>query len=141
MNKALDAHDKIMNRIQDKINKLESGSDVKALNDSATKLIGLERAIQVHEQRITFLSNALENANLTDAQRAKIESKISKAQNVTDKLSELNAEKKDKIKTKLMAVGNLTDKEAQKIIENHGEKAKNSKGKNVKDSENESETE
>jgi hypothetical protein len=125
MEKALEAHERIMNKIQEIMSKLESASDAKGLNFSAAKLVGLERAIQVHEARIARLNTLLENANLTDKQREKVELRISKAEEVTAKLQEISDEKQDKIKTKLMAVRNLTESEADDIIEQRSEKIEN----------------
>ena len=125
MEKALEAHEEIMNRIQERMSKLDGASDINGLNNSAVKLIGLERAIQVHEARINRFNLMLENANLTDEQRTRIESKISKAEGVTSKLQELSDEKQDRIKIKLMAVGNLTEDEANQIIEQRHEKIEN----------------
>jgi hypothetical protein len=115
--RAMDAHQRIMDRIQERMNRLDNHPEGSALNDSATKLVGLERAIQVHERRINFLNDQLENANLTDEQRARIEDKISKAQNVTSKLNELEQAKLDKLKTRIMAVANLTDEQADQVLE------------------------
>lgn len=123
---ALDAHEKIMDRVQQQMNKLGNSSDGSKLNASATRLVGLERAIRVHELRINFLNSTLQNANLTDAQRAKIEDKMTKAENVTAKLNDLKQAKIDKLKTKLMAVANLTDEQVNKVLDvmrqNKGEK-------------------
>ncbi len=82
MEKALDAHQKILDRVEKRVGKV--------------KLTGLERAIQVHEARIAKMNEILANANLTAEQKTKIEAKITKATNVTAKLSELNNEKKEK---------------------------------------------
>lgn len=115
--KALKAHEKIMNRVKERINKIDGVATKEAINATAAKLVGLERAIEVHQRRITFLSNMLATANLTEEQRARIEMRIQKMQNVTTKLAELNEEKKERLVTKLMAVANLTEKQAQKIVE------------------------
>lgn len=117
MLKAMEAHERIMERVQERMNRLENSSDGSELNESAEKLVGLERAIQVHERRINFLNNTLQNANLTDEQRERIEEKIAKAGNVTAKLDELQEAKMDKLKTRLMAVANLTDDQAEKVLE------------------------
>lgn len=114
MEKAMDKHEKIMNKIQEQMAKFEIGSDV---NDSAEKLLGLENAIGRHEQRIAFLNYVLENANLTDAQRAKVEERIARVENVTARLDDLQKEKQDKMMTRLMAEGNLTEEQAKKVLE------------------------
>jgi len=116
MTNALEAHERIINRVQERMKKIDGSSDAKALNNSAEKLVGLERAIQVHELKIGRLNSLLANANLTDEQKARIEAKIAKTQNVTAKLAELSTQKKEDIKTKLMAVRGLTEEEADKVI-------------------------
>ncbi len=127
MEKALEAHEKILERVKERISKLESKKDISDLNESSVKLTGLERAIQVHERRINFLNNLLENANLTDDQRAKIELRIAKAQNVTARLSELNEEKRDRVKTRLMIELNMTEDEAEQFIEDRTQKRERSR--------------
>jgi hypothetical protein len=117
MEKALEAHEKILERIKERMGKLESGKD---LNSSTEKLVGLERAIRVHEQRINFMNYLLLNANLSEEQKSKIEMKISKAKNVTARLSELNDEKKKRIKTRLIDEKNMSGKEAEDFIKNKG---------------------
>lgn len=112
--KAMGAHERIMNKIQDQMDKFDISSDV---NDSATKLLGLEQAIGRHEQRITFLNYVLENANLTDEQRAKIEERMARVENVTARLGDLQQEKQDNMVTRLMAEGNLTEEQAKAVLE------------------------
>ncbi len=116
MEKAMAAHDKIIARAQKRIESIDGAATEEGAKETADKLVGLERAIQVHEARIAKLQNLLANANLTDAQKAKIEAKIAHAQEVTDKLKGLNEAKQDKIKTKLMAVGGMTEEEADAVI-------------------------
>ncbi len=114
--KAIEAHERIMNRIQERMGKLESASDSKGLGDSADKLVGLEKAIQVHERRIAYLGKVLDTADLTDAQRAKIETKLAKMEENVGDLTALQERKMEKIKTKLMAVRGLTEEEADLLI-------------------------
>jgi uncharacterized protein YigA (DUF484 family) len=110
-----------MDRVQARIAAMESVSNADNLNDSAVRLRGLERAIQVHERRIAILNDILQNANLTEEQMAKVEARISHMENVTAQLNDLNEAKKEKLVTKLMAVSNLTEDEAEDAIENRGE--------------------
>jgi len=123
--KAMDAHEKIMNKIQERINQLDGASDAEGLNASVNKLVGLERAIQVHESRIAYLGQVLETANLTDAQRAKIETKLQNMEENAGKLTQLQEKKMEQVKTKLMAVSNLTESEADALVEQKQEKARN----------------
>lgn len=114
MEKALEAHEKILERVKERMSKIEDGKDI---NESAVKLRGLDRAIQVHERRIAFLNGLLENANLTEDQRAKIELRIAKAENITARLSELNEEKKSRLQEKAILKYNLTEEESKKFVE------------------------
>lgn len=90
MEKALEAHERILTKFQERMEK------VKAKNVSAEKLTGLERAIQVHEARITKMETILANAELTDAQRTRIEAKIAHAENVTSHLRNVEAKIEEK---------------------------------------------
>jgi hypothetical protein len=125
MEKALDAHEKIMERLNETMAKLDGASDMRGLNSSALKLVALERAIQVHELKIGRLTDLLDKINLTDDQRVKIENRISHVENVTARLRDLNQARMEKIKTKIMAVGNMTDEQAGKFIEQRQEAIKN----------------
>jgi len=117
MQNALEAHNRIMERVKDRVNAIDGASDSEGTRIAAAKLVGLERAIEVHEARISKLNEILASENLTEEQRAKLEEKIAKAEDNTAKLRELEAEKKDKLKTKLRAVANMTEEEAAAEIE------------------------
>ena len=121
MEKALAAHERIMNKVEERMNQIKEGPKLNKLNDSAVKLVGLERAIQVHERRIAFIQNKLENANLTDEQRSKLEARLEKAQNNTAHLVQVSENKKENIKNRLMIVGNLTEEQAEELIEQREE--------------------
>jgi len=112
--KALNSYEKLMNRI-DKRNELIQAKN--NINASILQLAAMDQAILVHQNRIEKLSNYLANANLTDEQRARIEAKIAKAKNVTLHLQEVQAAKEEKLKTRLMAQGNLSEDEAESEID------------------------
>jgi hypothetical protein len=138
MEKALEAHERIMERAKTRMEALKLADGDKA-NETAAKLVGLERAIQVHERRIAFISNVLANANLTEAQREKLELKLEKVKGVTSKLEELNQAKQEQIKTRLMAVKNMTEQEADQLMEQAKERVKEKLGKSSgEEAENES---
>lgn len=124
MQKALDSHERILERLNVTMSKIESGPDMSRLNASGVKLVALERAIQVHELKIERLNERLTNANLTDEQKSKIETRLAHVEEVTSQLKERAIEKENKIQTKLMAVGNLTEKQAQKMIRMNDKEAK-----------------
>jgi hypothetical protein len=116
MEKAIESHNRLIERVQTRLSAIDGASDEESVKNSATKLVGLERAIQVHEARINKLNQILANENLTAEQRAKIEAKISNAEEVTAKLSAAQAAKQEQIKTKLMAVTGMTEEEAGALI-------------------------
>lgn len=117
MQAALEAHNRIIERVKTRINAIDGASDGEGARLAAEKLVGLERAIEVHEARISKLNEILASENLTDEQRARIEQHLAQAENNTAQLRNLEAEKKERIKTRLRAVGNMTDEEADTIIE------------------------
>lgn len=89
---ALKAHEELLSKIGDEVNKLSES------NRSLTP--GLDEAISNHEERLSRLNTILQNSNLTDDQKSKIEERISKLENNTahlndirEKLRERRAEK------------------------------------------------
>lgn len=116
MQKALEAHDKLIDRVKQRVDAIDGEATKEGIRNSAEKLVGLERAIEVHDARISKLNEILASANLTDEQRAKLEEKIAKAENNTAQLKELEAAKEDKIKTRLRAVGSMTETEADSVM-------------------------
>ena len=88
MEKALEAHERIMDRVQIRIGEL---------NLSADKLVGLNRAIEVHTAQLGKLQNLLANANLTDAQRTRIEARITHTNNVTANLMAIQERARERI--------------------------------------------
>ncbi len=113
MEEALEAHNRILLRIEDRVRSINEDGNA---TTAAQKVVGLERAIQVHELRISRLASLLESENLTEEQRTKIELKIERAENSTAHLSEVQNEKLEKLKIRLIAVGNLTEEQADAII-------------------------
>jgi len=126
--KAMENHNALIEKVQNRVSKLDGKTDVKGIKDKIDKLVGLERAIQVHEARIAKLNSLLLNENLTEEQIANIEDRIAKAENVTSKLYDIKDSQEDRFKTKLMAVGNMSDEEAQKVIDDFRDKKGTKKG-------------
>lgn len=117
MEKALDAHNRLIERIQSRIDAIDGKATKAGIKDSATKLIGLERAIEVHEARIAKLNEILASENLTEEQRAKVQARLEQAENNTAHLKEVEAAKIERLKTRIMAVENLTEEEADDEIQ------------------------
>ncbi|MEM4259442.1 MAG: hypothetical protein QXS38_01620 [Candidatus Pacearchaeota archaeon] len=116
MQNALEAHNRILERIQARINAIDGASDKEGSRRVVDKLVGLERAIEVHEARISRLNALLASENLSEEQKAIIEARLEKAENNTVQLREIQAQKKEKIKTRLRAVSNMTEEEADEAI-------------------------
>lgn len=116
MQKALDAHDRLIDRVKLRVDTVNGESSGKGIRSSAEKLVGLARAIEVHEVKISKLNEILANANLTDEQRAKVEKRLSKVEENTAKLRDVQENKRDKLKTRLRAVTNLTEEEVESLI-------------------------
>jgi len=127
MANALEAHDRIIEKVQARVAKMDGAKDEAGIKASAEKLTGLARAIEVHQQRIEILKQKLASANLTEDQKARLENKIAKVENNTQKLVQLQESKKENLKNRLTAMTNKTDEEINKII--GIEKIKEQKGK------------
>lgn len=115
--KALEAHERIMNRTREEFQKMKFEEDSMNKTSPVSQLITLENAIQVHERRIASLNETLLNGNLTEAQRERIQEKIEHANEVTDKLQNLSINHEEKIVTKYMARNNLSQEEAEDQLE------------------------
>jgi len=94
LEKALAAHEAIMNKIQDRMAKAEKDKT------KAEKLKGLNRAIQVHERRVEKLNALLTNTNLTEDQRTRIDAQIAHTTDVAANLTALQQKIKDRIAEK-----------------------------------------
>jgi len=112
--KALNSYNKLMNRIEKRNELIQS----KSVDSELLSILAMDQAILAHQDRIERLSNYLLNSNLTAEEKARIEEQIAKAQNVTTHLQEVQADKEERIKTKIMAKGNLTESEAEVLIDN-----------------------
>ncbi len=122
MEKSLEAHDRLINRVKERVQSINGRSDEKGLRDNAEKLVGLERSIEVHEARIERLGELLNNENLSEERKQVIQAQIEKAQNNTAGLVQVQLRQQEKIKTKLMAVSNLSEEEAEQKMEQFRER-------------------
>jgi len=117
--KALEAYGKLIERVN------KRGESIRANNASvgALKLAAMDQAILAHQQRLMKISDDLNNANLTEEQRVRLEERFAHAENVTGHLQEVQSEREEKIKARLMAEGNLSESEAENRIEKAKENA------------------
>ncbi|MCX6774560.1 MAG: hypothetical protein NTY99_00525 [DPANN group archaeon] len=122
MQKAMDAHEKIIDAVQARIT---------AIKNKGGNITGLERAVQVHENRIEILNKLLARTNLTEEQKAKIEARIAHATNVTAKLQALEV--------KVEEIKQQAKEENKTVTEVVKEKLEN-KTKELNDTEEQNET-
>jgi hypothetical protein len=87
MENALEAHKQLIERVQERVSKIENGN-------ASEKLIGLDRAIQVHQARIARFNAQLNNSNLSAGQIEKLQERIGQAQENTDHLREVANERR-----------------------------------------------
>ena len=92
MVKALEAHQQIMLKIEEKLNAIAAANNGE-LDAKLMKETGLSRAIQVHEKRIEILNELLASGELTEKQTEKVTDKIEHTENVTAQLEELEENK------------------------------------------------
>lgn len=112
--KALDEYNRLMDSASKRAEMLNSGSNI---NGSTLRVAAMEQAILVHEDRIAKIQARLNNENLTDDQRAKIQERLDKAENVTAHLQDVQTAKEEKIKTRMMAELNMTSEQADAKIQ------------------------
>lgn len=130
--KNLDKYNKMMEKIQARVQKMDGAKNEAGIKKSAEKLVGLERAIEVHQQRIDAFKQKLASGNLTPEQKTRLEEKLAKMETNTQKLTDLQAKKKEELKTKLMAIGDKTKEEADTIVEEAGKKVAEKQAKERK---------
>lgn len=111
MEKALEAHERIMERVQARVDKISK-------SNAGGNLTGLSRAIAVHEARIQKMNGILADANLTESQRTRLEAKLAHTENVTAKLRAIKGKLDDRLQnleSRLEAVKNKTDSFGDKV--------------------------
>lgn len=113
MQKAIDAHNRLMDDVQIILNKI-------AAKNVSINGTGLDRAIEVHELRIAKIQSLLASANLSDEQKAKLEKRLNRVQNVTAKLENVDAkieEKAAKIEAKVSEIKDKVESENNTVKE------------------------
>ena len=118
MEQALASHDELINNVKERINNIDGESTSQGVKESAVKLIGLERAIEVHELRIQKLNEILSSSDLSEEQIEKIQERLAKVEENTAKLREVKEAKKEKIKIRFMVVNSVTEDQAEIEIKN-----------------------
>jgi hypothetical protein len=117
MERAQMRHDALIESAQNRLSALDEDSKESKVNSTAEKVVGLQRALKAHENRIEVLKDILANENLSEEARAAIESAVAKMENKTAAMEQKLQDKKDKIKTKLRALTAKTASEVDDAIE------------------------
>lgn len=104
MEGALEAHRNLIEKVQARISKFENRDSAKELRNATDKLVGLERATEVHELRIERLNMLLNQSNLSADEIARIQARIDQSQNNTQHLRDVAQQQRERNELKLKAM-------------------------------------
>ncbi len=118
MERAQVEHDKVIEGVKARIGELQEDKTENRTKESIREVVGLQRAIQVHEYRIEVLKDVLAKEELSDEAREAIREAIEKMENKTEVMKQKAEERKGKMKIRLMAIIEKTEEEVEEEIEN-----------------------
>jgi len=104
MEDALEAHQKLIEKIQNRISKFENKDSAEELKNATNKLVGLERAMEVHGLRIDRLNVLLNDSNLSADEVAKIQLRIEQTENSTQHLRDVSEAQRERNELKIKAM-------------------------------------
>lgn len=116
MERAQARHDALIESAQARLDALQEDTKEAQVRTTAEKIVGLQRAIAAHENRIEVLKDVLAEQNLSDEARTAIEAAIVKMETRTQAIEQKLEERKDRIKTRLRAVTEKTESEVSEDI-------------------------
>ncbi len=141
LHEALKNHEELLEKVRATVQNRREKNTEEGLNESATWLTGIDRAIEVHENKITRLNILLsEGTNLTEEQKALIQEKINKTQESIEHLKEVQAEQGERVKKKFMAVENLTEEQVEGKLNQIRNRVRNPDSHDDEENETEEET-
>jgi hypothetical protein len=114
--RAQEAHNALIERAQARLAAIQEDTTEANIKENLKKVSWLEVAIEVHENRIAVLNEILAEKNLSEEAKTAIESAVARMENRTEAMKQKAEERKEKIKTRLKAVAELTDEEADEVI-------------------------
>lgn len=117
MEKAQARHDALIESAQARLSSIQEDTKEAQIRTTAEKVVGLERAILAHENRIEVLKDILSEQNLSDEARTAMESAVARMENRTQEMSQKLEEKKDRVKTRLRAVSGDNAEDVESAIE------------------------
>lgn len=112
MEKALEAHNRVLSRVQNRVKAIEGSNE----SENAEKLVGLDRAIEVHQIRINRTVQQLEATNLSVQQQERLRSAISKAEESVQNLQNVQEAQMERVRTRMMALSNMSEDEVEATI-------------------------
>ncbi|MCX8159063.1 MAG: DUF5667 domain-containing protein [Candidatus Pacearchaeota archaeon] len=124
MERAQQKHDALIENAQARLALIQEDTTETKAKLAAEKVIGIERALKAHQNRIEVLQDILAEKNLSDEARTAIESAIERMENRTKVMEQKLEERKERVKTRLRAI---TEKSEQEINAEF-EKIENSSG-------------
>jgi len=113
LHEALKNQEDLLEKVRKTVQNRREKNTEEGINQTTTWLTGIDRAIEVHENKITRLNLLIsEGTNLTEEQISLIQEKINQTQEVIGHLKEVQTQQGERIKTKFMAMENLTEEQA-----------------------------
>jgi len=109
MENALEAHERIMNRVQIRYEKLANASE---------NMAPLDNAIAVHQAKVAAMQGILENVNLTGTQRTRIEARLTQMNEVTGNLMQIQERARERLTERL---ANNTENTEENQEQNEGQ--------------------
>jgi hypothetical protein len=112
------AYEERIQKASDLLAQIKENGNQATIVAGAKSLALLQGKVQNHEMAIEALKNVLAEKNLTDEQKAKLESVLERMENKTDDMKDKAEQRQEKIKDRLRAVTNKSESEVDAILNN-----------------------
>lgn len=114
LHEALKNQEELLEKVRNAVENKREKNTEQGLNESTTWLTGIDRAVEVHENKITRLNLLIsEGTNLSEEQISLIQQRINQTQQTIEHLKEVQTEQGERIKKKFMAIENLTEEQVE----------------------------
>jgi hypothetical protein len=131
MMNALEAHQRLIEKVQNRVSKFEDKDSAAKLRNATDKLVGLERSVEVHELRIERLNVLLNDSNLSADEIARIQLRIEQAENSTQHLRDVSEAQRERNELKIKAMngtGNGSEHKYDSLDEDENESKEDGNG-------------
>lgn len=140
LREALKNHEALLEKVRNTVQNKREKNTEEGLNESTTWLTGINRAIEVHENKITRLNLLItEGTNLSEDQISQIQQRINQTQQVIEHLKTVQANQNERVKKRFMAIENLTEEQAEGKMNQIRKRVRNPESHKGGDEENENE--